>query len=369
MAIKINGGFGKISSFNIVTAAATVITPPPPPPPAAILYNYQGGLTRTVTPTNTGSTYGYATALSGDSTYAALGSNSPRWVEVFKRDQDGFYGRTQNVRMELGNFGRQVTFSGDGSHLFVGANGSISVFKQNGNGDNFELFQVLTIPNPGNGTALGIRPILASHDGVTVVANDTYQTHVFKYTGIDYQRMTYYSNVDDSPTGSTKMSSDGTTFLTLQSGSVIAMQPDGNFSNDINIGMTIESYSMSGDGLTVTASGPAGSVIFDRTAKSSPIWNEVVRFSYFDPKGIGRCDSLNSNGTIFVTSSAGNNGGNGHVRVYRKESTGWVYHAVMSESGGFGFTNAIAENGSAIMIGAPNNGVGRAHILLGEQPI
>ncbi|RYD82541.1 MAG: hypothetical protein EOP84_09240 [Verrucomicrobiaceae bacterium] len=371
MGISIVGAFNKIGSFSISvpkTGGGVVVPPPPPPPPAApILYNYQSGLIRGVNPTSPGTTYGYSVAISGDGKYTAMGSNGAGWVEISKT-VDTWPSQTQTLNMSsLPSFGRQVTFSGNGQRLFVGGNGGIAVFKRDANGDNFAFSEVITIANPQYGTALGVRPIRVSHDGLTVVANDSYETHVFKDNGSGYQRSIYYQGTDDTPTGATKMSSDGSTFLMLRSGAVVAVLPNGDISDEMNINATIESYAMSGDGLNATVTGPVGAKIFTRTSTASPLWNVTGAMSFADVKGIGRCDAINQNGTIFVTTSAGRSGSLGHARVYRKEDTQWIYHAEMYDDGGYGVTNAMAADGSAIAIGAPSkNTRGGSFIWLGQ---
>jgi hypothetical protein len=242
-------------------------------------------------------------------------------------------------------FGKSISMSADGSVLAIGADnrnnwestygvGKVNLYKHINN----EWVQIgNTIEGSHTGDRFGSTVSLSS-DGKTVAIGAP-----FYFLGNGY--VLVYENIND---------------VWTQVGAVFHGNNDGFGS----------SVSLNSNGRTLAIS-ELGSNMFSGLVKvyefSNTQWNQIGNTisSEFSSDYFGNSLSISSNGTILAVGASHydvepwSNNDTGLVRVYKYDASNWIQvgEDIIGERNGdrFGFSVALSDIGSTLVVGAPNN--------------
>lgn len=339
-----------------------------------------------------------------DVVQSAQAQSNTRWNQEVKLTPDDNFGYNE--------FGYSAAMSDDGNTAILGAflEGSGYIFTQEGGSwsqeaeltrnskDNIGWFEADSVALSGDSTTaiIGGQELKGETDPEVV---DWY-SYVFTYTGVSWNRQLKLEPDDDEVSKgfghSAALSSDGKTALVGTYHSETGRQPDetsgpayvfsesgGTWNEKAMLtpdGEQTKSYSfsigLSGDGDTaIVGDIPFSAYVF---SKENNLWSQKAELTGENPdvnERFGYSVAISENGTIVVIGAPWA-GGNGAAYVFNKSNSSWIQEAKLTVDGDddvptddIGSSVAISNDGNTVVIGAINgenkNGdnTGAAHVF------
>jgi hypothetical protein len=356
--------------------------------------------------TATGDVFGYTTALSGDGTTLAVGGpgedSGAGAVHIFTKDSDGHW--VQKALLQASNpeagdqFGASVAVSADGTTVAVGAlkedsnatgsngdqsnqsaadSGAVYVFIRNGSewpqqaylkasntgaGDDFGYS--LALSDSGNTLAVGADREDSSAAGINGDqadnnAQNSGAVYVLTRSGTTWSQQAYFkasnTGAQDAFGYSLGLSGDGNTLA------VGAVGEDSN-STGVEGVQTDNSASDSGAAYVFVRSGGNWSqqaYIKASNTDTSDVFSSSIALSLDgNTLAVGAIQESSNATGVNGTQSDNSKQNSGAVYVFTRVSSSWSQQAYLKSSNsdiadGFGFSVALAQNGSTLAVSAP----------------